>query len=105
MENFQRSKIEQIDKDVTHVMRTSWKKVKGKMTGLGKSTQKKKLRAKVLCWKDIVRKKEGEHASRGLLQKARTQLKSIMIRMLKQMLRKIDYKKLNIIGMNMLKKK
>ena len=48
MEKIHRKKIEKINKDVSHIMRTAWKKVEGKMIGSGKSTQKRKLRAKVL---------------------------------------------------------
>ena len=68
-EQFDGAKIEQIDKDITCIMRNARKKVEGPMKGLERSNQKRKLRAMVSYWKMIVRQKEGKFVSRGMIQK------------------------------------
>ena len=43
MENLNREKFEQIDKDITHVTTTARKKTEGNIIGLERSRQKRKL--------------------------------------------------------------
>ena len=66
---FNRAKIEKIDKDVTCVISKEKKKVEGPMIEIEKSKQNQKLRSMVAHSKEIFRKKEGEHVSRGIIQK------------------------------------
>ena len=67
--NFNREKIEQIDNDITYVLRKDKKEVEGPIIETQKSAWKRKLRSLIACWKEIVREKDGKYVSKGVMQK------------------------------------
>ena len=67
--NFSRSKIEQLDKDITHVLRKAIKHAEWATIGIGKSPEKRKLRASIAFWKAITLEKDGTNVSEGKMQK------------------------------------
>ena len=67
--NFNREKIEQIDNDITYVLRKDKKEVEGPIIETQKSAWKRKLGSLIACWKAIVSEKDGKYVSKGVLQK------------------------------------
>ena len=67
--NFSREKIEQLDKDTICVLRKAIQHVEGSSIEIEKSAEKKKMRAAIDFWKAIMRVQDGEHVSKGTMQK------------------------------------
>ena len=69
LESKNRSRIEQIDKDVTCIMKKSGKKFEVKVIGIKKSKEKQKVWARVLYWKATSTRKVGRCVSSLLIKK------------------------------------
>ena len=62
--NFNRTKIEQLDVDTTHVPRKSRKHMEGKITSIENSSEKSELRSIIAFWRLILSEKEGKNAAK-----------------------------------------